>query len=178
MKNKSIIRFLNEERQRNVISYVYKNSNGNEILHLEFFSENDIPSEEDIKSGVLIYNADNNLVQGDFSNFVTIYNHDSENIYELSIDEVYIPKETIEETISYSDEELALIEKKRQKNEITLKISNLKNTLASTDYKIIKSYEYTLVGEEIEYDINELHLEREQLRDEINNLELELVSLN
>lgn len=50
----------------------------------------------------------------------------------------------------------------------TVKI--LKKQLASSDYKIIKCYEASLLGEEMPYDFTELAKEREQLRDKINEL--------
>lgn len=50
-------------------------------------------------------------------------------------------------------------------------ISALKAELTDTDYMIIKAYEYTLVGLEVEYDIVALHAERQAIRDEINALE-------
>lgn len=50
-------------------------------------------------------------------------------------------------------------------------IAKLKAQLESTDYKIIKCSEAQLVGEELPYDISELHAERQALRDRINELE-------
>ena len=52
-------------------------------------------------------------------------------------------------------------------------IEELKEQLASTDYKIIKCSECSLAGEELPYDIAELHTERQALRDQINELEAE-----
>ena len=51
------------------------------------------------------------------------------------------------------------------------KIQELKNQLAATDYKIIKCSECQLLGMELPYDIAELHAERQEIRDEINELE-------
>lgn len=50
-------------------------------------------------------------------------------------------------------------------------ILTLKNDLSSTDYQIIKCYEYQLLGQELPYDINELHIARQAIRDKINELE-------
>lgn len=50
-------------------------------------------------------------------------------------------------------------------------IAQLKAELSSTDYKIIKCSEASLVGEEMPYDIVKLHEERQALRDKINELE-------
>ena len=51
------------------------------------------------------------------------------------------------------------------------KIAALKAELESTDYKIIKCSEASLVGEELPYDIVALHAERQALRNQINELE-------
>lgn len=53
------------------------------------------------------------------------------------------------------------------------RIAELKAELSSTDYKIIKCSECSLVGEELPYDIAELHTQRQVIRDEINELESE-----
>lgn len=45
------------------------------------------------------------------------------------------------------------------------------------DWKVCKSYEYQLVGEEIPYDVNELHAQRQALRDRIKEIEEELKAL-
>lgn len=176
--NETIIKFLKEKKKRNVFSYAYKSSSGNVILHLEFFNIDDVPTKDIITSGVLIYNNDNELIQGDFSKFVTIYKS-KDNIFELSVSEVYAEPDT--STVvenNYSEEQLLEIEKNKKKNEITSNIIALKNQLDSTDYRIIKTYEYYLVGKSSEYDINALHNEREKIRNDINFLEEELEALN
>lgn len=53
------------------------------------------------------------------------------------------------------------------------KIKKLETELASSDYKIIKSYEQSLVGVECEYDILALHAERQAIRDQINELQVQ-----
>jgi hypothetical protein len=50
-------------------------------------------------------------------------------------------------------------------------IAELKNQLSATDYKVIKCSECQLLGEEMPYDIEALHAERQAIRDEINRLE-------
>lgn len=55
-------------------------------------------------------------------------------------------------------------------------IIELKNKLKSDDYKIIKCYESSLVGEPLPYDIEELHAKRQKIRDEINMLEAQRYS--
>ena len=56
-------------------------------------------------------------------------------------------------------------------NPVVKQIDNLKNKLSSTDYKIIKCYEYSLAGLDIPYDIISLHQKREELRNQIRELE-------
>ena len=51
------------------------------------------------------------------------------------------------------------------------KISTLKQALSQSDYKVIKCMEAVLCKEELPYDINILHGEREAIRKEINDLE-------
>lgn len=51
------------------------------------------------------------------------------------------------------------------------KIDNLKEVLSFSDYKVIKCQEASLIGEQMPYDVDELHKERQSIRDEINRLE-------
>ncbi|MDL2319794.1 hypothetical protein LJC45_01535 [Alistipes sp. OttesenSCG-928-B03] len=53
---------------------------------------------------------------------------------------------------------------------ITAEIERLDELLSATDYKIVKSFEYSLAGEKIPYDLPALHDERQALRDQINEL--------
>ncbi len=62
---------------------------------------------------------------------------------------------------------ISIIEKENNQ----LIIQELKNELNSTDYMVIKSYEYYLAGLEIPYDFTKLHTQRQELRDKINELE-------
>lgn len=50
-------------------------------------------------------------------------------------------------------------------------IEKLKNKLTDTDYKVIKCYEAALVGGEMPYDVQKMHTERQEIRNEINRLE-------
>lgn len=56
-------------------------------------------------------------------------------------------------------------------NPSSRQLNTLKNRLSSTDYKIIKCYEYSLNGLDIPYDVVALHQEREELRNQIRELE-------
>lgn len=51
------------------------------------------------------------------------------------------------------------------------RIAELKAQLEESDYKVTKCYESSLLNEPLPYDINELHRERQAIRDEINRLE-------
>lgn len=74
-------------------------------------------------------------------------------------------------------EELAEMERQEQIMSTQSEIDTLKLQLDSTDYKIVKTYEYSLVGMESDYDVDSLHAERQALRDQINAKEAELQSL-
>ena len=63
------------------------------------------------------------------------------------------------------------IERKKEQN-----INNLKHSLASTDYKTIKSLESYVLGLSLSYDYSELISERQAIRDEINNIEMDIES--
>lgn len=57
-------------------------------------------------------------------------------------------------------------------------INLLKEELTSSDYRVVKAYEKQLAGEiETEYDFNQLHLQRQELRDKINSLQTILTDL-
>lgn len=51
------------------------------------------------------------------------------------------------------------------------KIAELKRQLAASDYKVIKCAECQLLGMEMPYDVDELHKERQAIREQINKLE-------
>ena len=67
--------------------------------------------------------------------------------------------------IGFIKEDNVLEQEKKQK------LKSLKNQLSSTDYQIIKCYEYSLAGLELPYDIQTLHTEREAIREQIRELE-------
>lgn len=133
-------------------------------------------------SGFVILNENNFSVQGDYTDYVTIYqlHEDNEKHYQLSNDgSVYVEPEPIPEPEPYIPTEEEIVERERQNQiqSLNSQISDLKTQLNSSDYKIIKSYEYTLANEDIEYDMSALHEERQTIRDQINTLEEELQSL-
>lgn len=57
------------------------------------------------------------------------------------------------------------------------RIDELKAQLDATDYKVVKCYECIMVGKELPYNVQELHDDRQAIRDEINKLEAELLEL-
>lgn len=120
----------------------------------------------------------------EYSGFRTVYRNDDEtakyNGYQLSNDgSVYVKPAPEQESPEPTPTEEELAEQKRQEDiaERMNQIASLKQMIEGSDYKIIKAYEYSLVGKECEYDISVLHEERQNLRDEINSLETELCNL-
>lgn len=54
---------------------------------------------------------------------------------------------------------------------IQRQIDELKEQLSSSDYMITKCMEASLMGETLPYDIDAIHAQRQEIRDEINRLE-------
>ena len=65
-----------------------------------------------------------------------------------------------------SEEELAAMQRAAE-------VENLKMQLAESDYKVIKIAECVACGLPLPYDAEQLHSERQALRDRINELEAE-----
>lgn len=55
-----------------------------------------------------------------------------------------------------------------------MELSSLEKQLSDGDYKIIKSYECSLINIKIPYDMEQLHSERQNIRDRINSLREEI----
>lgn len=116
------------------------------------------------------------LDNGEYAAYTTLF-REGDGWYELSNDgSVYVepvapvqPKPT--------EEELAEQARQQQISQLTAQIDGLKAQIAASDYKIIKTYEYALLGEQTEYDIETVHAERQALRDQINDLETQLADL-
>ena len=62
-------------------------------------------------------------------------------------------------------------DKRLDKRLVERRIDDLKAELSSSDYKVTKCYEASLLGIELPYDIAILHLERQTIRDKINQFE-------
>ena len=116
------------------------------------------------------------LDNGEYAAYTTLYRK-GEGWYELSDDgSVYIePVEPVQP--EPTEEELAEQARQQQISQVIAQIDDLKARIAASDYKIIKTYEYTLLGEQTEYDIEAVHAERQALRDQINTLETQLADL-
>ena len=134
---------------------------------------------EPVLTGFKLYldkNCTYSLDNGEYEEYTTLYRA-GEGWYELSNDgSVY--EEPVIESVEPTEEELAAMELNAQRASIMAQISSLEKQIADTDYQIIKMYEYSLVGLETEYDIEALHAERQALRDRINELEAQLVTLS
>ena len=116
------------------------------------------------------------LDNGEYAAYTTLYRN-GDGWYELSDDgSVYIePVEPVQP--EPTEEELAEQARQQQISQVIAQIDDLKARIAASDYKIIKTYEYTLLGEQTEYDIEAVHAERKALRDQINALETQLSDL-
>lgn len=58
-----------------------------------------------------------------------------------------------------------------QQGRINLEIQQLQKQLDESDYKIIKCMECSLIQKELPYNITQLHKQRQQIRDSINELQ-------
>ena len=116
------------------------------------------------------------LDNGEYAAYTTLFRK-GDGWYELSDDgSVYIePVAPVQP--EPTEEELAELARQRQISQVNAQIADLKNRIAASDYKVIKTYEYTLMGEQTEYDMETVHAERQALRDQINMLETQLADL-
>ena len=117
------------------------------------------------------------LDNGEYEAYTTLY-REGEGWYELSNDgSVYTETVVAPVQPELTEEEKAELARQQQISQVTAQIDDLKARIAASDYKIIKTYEYTLLGEQTEYDIEVVHAERQALRDQINVLETQLADL-
>ena len=116
------------------------------------------------------------LDNGEYEAYTTLFRA-GDGWYELSNDgSVYIePVAPVQP--EPTEEELAEQARQQQISQLTAQIDELKTRIAASDYKVIKTYEYTLLGEQTEYDMETVHAERQALRDQINTLETQLADL-
>ena len=163
------IKFKNKETVQKVIvseesPHVIRITGDNLVVNTDGFS---LYLDEDCK-----YPLDN----GEYEAYNTLF-REGDGWYDLSYDgSVYVepvapvqPEPTVEE--------LAEMAKQEQIRQVTAQINDLKVQIAASDYKVIKTYEYSLLGEQAEYDMETVHAERQNLRDQINALETQLTEL-
>ena len=117
------------------------------------------------------------LDQGEYEAYTTLYRK-GDNWHELSDDgSVYTELEVAPVHPELTEEEKAELARQRQISQLTAQIADLKARIAASDYKVIKTYEYALLGEQTGYDMEAVHAERQALRDQINTLETQLAGL-
>lgn len=137
-----------------MIKIKYNNSNifeevtfskTNKIISLKGATENN--------SGFKTYRMSGEQL-GDFSDYTTIYR-------------------ILDDEVQYSNDGSIWVEPETHPYEPTIQdqINTLKKELESTDYKIIKCSECQLLGQDMPYDVAELHAQRQAIRDAINALE-------
>ena len=116
------------------------------------------------------------LDNGEYAAYTTLF-REGDGWYELSDDgSVYVePVAPVQP--EPTEEELAEQARQQQISQLTAQIDGLKAQIAASDYKVIKTYEYTIIGEQTEYDMETVHAERQVLRDQINSLETQLADL-
>lgn len=117
------------------------------------------------------------LDNGEYAEYTTLF-REGDGWYELSNDgSVYTEPEVAPVQPELTEEEKVELARQQQISQVIAQIDDLKARIAASDYKIIKTYEYTLLGEQTEYDIEAVHAERQALRDQINALETQLADL-
>ena len=163
------IKFKNKETVQKVIvseesPHVIRITGDNLVVNTDGFS---LYLDEDCK-----YPLDN----GEYEAYNTLF-REGDGWYELSDDgSVYVePVAPVQP--EPAEEELAEMAKQEQIRQVTAQINDLKVQIAASDYKVIKTYEYSLLGEQAEYDMETVHAERQNLRDQINALETQLTEL-
>lgn len=113
-----------------------------------------------------------------FHNGIINYNLNTKKLIEDGYKEV-IYSEPSQELGEYQEHFCTYEETETEINQIwsvrdidkSIIINQLKSELEATDYKIIKCSEYQLAGLEAPYNVEELHIERQTIRDKINTLE-------
>ena len=170
----SYIKFKNDENiyeiDLSIVEYYKK---------VKFTFKNNRPSNDILLSGFNVYVKDpfGEFVEtsGDtYTGYSTIYKDEEDYVILSNDGSVYVEPEPYIPT----EEELAEQEKQSQIQNLKSQIIELKSQLAETDYIFVKCYEASLVGKTIdEYNFEELHTERQSLREQINQLEIELSAL-
>lgn len=161
------IKFKNSEEITSVVVKTY----GSNIARID--------GEEPNVSGFRLYLDKEKkfpLDKGEYEAFTTLYRQ-GEGWYELSNDGSVYQEPEEQKPVELTEEELAAMEKRQQIAILKAQIDSLKKQLESSDYKIIKAYEYAALGKQTEYDLEELHEQRQAIRDAINGKEEALANL-
>lgn len=120
------------------------------------------------------------LDNGEYEAYTTLF-REGDGWYELSDDGSVYTEPIAPVQPEPTEEELTELGRQQQISQqisqLTAQIDDLKARIAASDYKVIKTYEYTLLGEQTEYDMEAVHAERQALRDQINTLETQLADL-
>ena len=117
------------------------------------------------------------LDQGEYEAYTTLYRK-GYNWHELSDEGAVYPEPVVAPVQpELTEEEKAELARQRQISQLTAQIADIKARIAASDYKVIKTYEYALLGEQTGYDMEAVHAERQALRDQINTLETQLADL-
>ena len=116
------------------------------------------------------------LDNGEYEAYTTLF-REGDGWYELSADGSVYTEPIAPVQPEPTEEELTELGRQQQISQLTAQIDDLKARIAASDYKVIKTYEYTLLGEQTEYDMEAVHAERQALRDQINTLETQLADL-
>ena len=138
-----------------MIKIKYNNSNIFEEVTFSKLSDNivSLKGTTENNSGFTTYRMSGEQL-GDFSGYITTYR-------------------ILDDEVQYSNDGSVWVEPETHPYEPTIqdKINSLKKELESTDYKIIKCSECYLLGQDMPYDVAELHAQRQAIRDAINALE-------
>lgn len=116
------------------------------------------------------------LDKGEYEAYTTLFRK-GDGWYELSDDGSVYTEPVAPVQPEPTEEELAEQARQQQISQLTAQINDFKARIAASDYKVIKTYEYTLLGEQTGYDMEAVHAERQALRDQINTLETQLADL-
>ncbi len=104
------------------------------------------------------------LISTDYNYYVVNEDTGYEEVHEIPINKEY----------SWSYDLVMTQITNASNDKIKDEIFSLKSELYNSDFKIIKSYEYSLVDKPLPYDVEALHTERQALRDKIDKLEKQI----
>ena len=168
----NLIKFLKDEEIYNVKIVNFSNR-----LKVTF---DILPLENVYTQGFVVVNEHNGKIMGHYEDYKYVYKLEDDGITLILTtdpDDVYVAPPEPEPIPEPTPEEIAERERQNQIYSLNSQINSLKTQLQDTDYQIIKTYEYSLVGKESEYDIESLHKERDTIRFQINELEAQLEEL-